>query len=146
MTSGSTGIPLEFVLDNKTVKRERAHFLYFWNKYGFKKGRDRCILLRGQYVANLKENILFEYDIFAKYKRFDSEYITEKQYAKLYKIQMEDFDAHIMQAYPSSAYNLARMFDELGIDPPHFDSIFLGSENVYTDQIDYIKKRIAQIL
>lgn len=137
-TGGSTDKPMEFYQDKEIMERESAFFNYYWSKYGYNSG-ERCVILRGHNVADINKKRFYEYDKIRNYKVFDSKYITKIEYLPFYDKQIKDFHARVLQAYPSSLYNFAKTYKESGINPPKFDLIFLGSENTYNDQIDFIK-------
>lgn len=139
-TGGSTDLPLEFRIDTETFYRSRAHFLFYWEMNGYVQGRDRCVRLRGDHILNKNTERLYIYDNLLNYKSFDSAYITEKEYTAAYKKQMEDFHARFLQTYPSSAYNLAKMFEAAGMIAPQFETIFFASENTIPEQTAYIKR------
>lgn len=138
-TGGSTDKPMEFFIDRSMNARENAFFYYYWEKYGYKAG-EKCIILRGHKVADLRKKIFYKYDRISNYKIFDSDYISDIKYIKYYDKQLKGFKAKVIQAYPSSLYTLAKIYEASGFEPPSFELVFLGSENTYDDQIEYIKK------
>lgn len=102
---------------------------------GYSVGKDRCIILRG----GGKNPQHYEYNQIYNYKLFDSDYVSDEIILKQYDVQIRDFNAKYMQAYPSSVFSLAKNYKIHGIDAPEFDVIFLGSENVIQSQLDTIK-------
>lgn len=138
-TSGSTGKPMQFMHDCATSDREKAMFHYYWAKYGYRYG-DKCIVLRGQGIADLPKKRFYQYDRFQNYKQFDSSLISNPEYLEYYDKGIRQFHAQIMQAYPSAVFSLAKNYINSGIDAPKFHTIFLGSENVTPYQCSFIKK------
>ncbi len=137
-TGGSTDKPMEFYLDRDTVVREKAFFEYYWNKNGYKFG-ERCVVVRGQH-ANPEQGKFTRFDPSNNYLLCDSRYLSNKDALLQIDNKIRKFGARIMQAYPSSAYSLARGYCALGIQAPHFDYVFLGSENTYDEQIEFIRE------
>lgn len=138
-TGGSTDKPMKFFLDQVIAERETAFFDYYWEKYGYKKG-ERCLILRGHKVADISKNRFYEYDKYRNYKILDSSFITKSEYLHYYDKEIRDFSARVIQAYPSSLFNLAKTYEAVGMTPPKIELIFLGSENTYPGQLDYLKK------
>ena len=103
---------------------------------GYNPSKDRCIILRGG-GKNAKH---FEYNQIYNYKLFDSDYAGDDSCLKYYDKEIKSFRASYMQAYPSSAFALAKNYIKEGLNPPHFEVIFLGSENVLKSQIELINK------
>lgn len=136
-TGGSQDAPMEFYLDKSILDREQATFTYYWEKNGYQYGKDRCVLFRGDRVANVKKEKFYSSDQLSNYRRFDCRYINN--YFRIYDSQIKAFNARFMQAYPSSAYLLASLYEKSDIIPPRFDVIFLGSENTSPEKIQIIK-------
>lgn len=137
-TGGSTGQPMRFLVDSNRYYLDEAFYRYYWEKCGFNVGKDRCIVLRGKKISIGKENKIYEYNRFWKYLYLDSsclEMINIKEIDYIIK----RYHAEIMQAYPSSVYMLAKLYELSGIKPPKIKKIFLGSENIYLQQLDYVK-------
>lgn len=138
-TSGSTGKPMCFFLDVATSERERAMFHYYWSKYGYNYG-ERCVLLRGQNVNRSSGTKFFKYDQFQNYKVFDSTSVSNLRNLDLYDKEIRKYRAKFIQAYPSALFNFARLYHMTERTAPRFQSIFLGSESVFPDQCEFIKK------
>jgi phenylacetate-CoA ligase len=138
-TSGSTGKPMQFMVDCATSDHEKAMFQYYWSKYGYRYG-DKCIVLRGQGIADLSKKCFYQYDRFQNYKQFDSSLVSNPEYLEYYDRGIRHFHAQIMQAYPSAVFSLAKNYAKYGIDAPKFHTIFLGSENVTPYQCGFIKE------
>lgn len=137
-TGGSTDKPMQFYLDPETIVREKAFFEYYWRKNGFKFGQ-KCVVLRG-YQAQPEIRRFTRIDYSSNYLLCDSRFITEEQAFYAIDKDIRRFGAGILQAYPSSAYLLAKSYVSHGIIAPHFDYIFLGSENTYESHISVIKE------
>lgn len=137
-TGGSTGTPLKFLLDSNKIYAEKAYFFYIWEKYGYKIG-DKCIFLKGDKIADVK-NLRFErFDSIYNYMRYDSDYLNQLKYFPYYDKTIKEFKAEVLFGFPSSVYQLAKMYCLSGITPPKFRLILLASENTYDDQLTFIR-------
>lgn len=138
-TGGSTDKPMEFFLDKATEIQELAFFEYYWSKNGYNFG-DKCVLLRGHHIAEINNARFTLRDNTQHYLICDSRYISDVSAVKSIIRDINQFGAKVLQAYPSSAYLFAKSIIALGLEAPHFDYIFLGSENTYDNQIEVIKE------
>lgn len=138
-TGGSTDKPMAFYHDQATEIRENAFFEYYWAKNGFVFG-EKCVILRGHQVADLGRGSFTQKDNTQHYLLCDSRYLSDANAVKSIIYDIKRFGARVLQAYPSSAYFFAKALIALGIEAPHFDYVFLGSENTYDDQIEIIKQ------
>lgn len=137
-TGGSTDKPMQFYLDSAIVARERAFFEYYWEKNGFRFGQ-KCVVLRG-HQAYPELGRYTKKDYASNYLLCDSRFISERHAFLSIDRDIKSYGARIMQAYPSSAYLLAKSYVSHGIIAPHFDYVFLGSENTYENQIATIQE------
>ncbi len=131
-TGGSTGIPMGFYYDKRTYSDvEWAFMTHQWKRVGYKH-RDKCVVLRGNVVNNIKEN--------KKYWEMDwennwlimSSYHLKDDTIPLYIEKIRDFKPKFIQAYPSALQILTAYMEKNKTEP--FESvkaIFCGSENIY---------------
>lgn len=141
-TGGSTDKPMKFALDKATQIREKAFFEYYWEKNGYSYG-EKCVILRGQQVARPDTKKYYALDQTRHYLIIDSRYITDREALSYIDAAIRRFNARVLQAYPSSAYLLAKAYEKMGKQLPPFEIIFLGSENTHEDQVDYIKQSFS---
>ncbi len=137
-TGGSTGHPMQFLIDEELYQREDAIYRFYWQKCGFNVG-EKCIILRGRKIYTDKTKKVYEYNQFWNYMYLDSSYLSN-EYFELYDDSIRKYRAKVIQAYPSSLILLAKLYEIRGIEAPTFKLIFLGSENINEDQISYLKK------
>lgn len=137
-TGGSTGQPMKFLVDEDIYQREDAIYGFYWNSVGFKVG-EKCIILRGRKIYTEENKKIYEYNQFWNYMYLDSAYLSV-EFFSLYDKAIREYKAKVIQAYPSSILLLAKLYEINNVTPPHFDYIFLGSENIDRIQIDYLKK------
>lgn len=145
-TGGSTGQPMKFRIDDEFYYREDAVYRYYWQLTGFNVGQ-KCIILRGQKIADVEKKIFYEYNRFWNYMYLDSSYINMENMSG-YDKAIKKFGAQFIQAYPSSLTLLAKMYQLSTKTAPQFKNIYLSSENVYPEQIELFKEvfRPAKIL
>ena len=137
-TGGSTGQPMKFLIDEDIYQREDAIYRFYWNSVGFKAG-EKCIVLRGRKIYTEENKKVYEYNQFWHYMYLDSLYLNA-EFFHLYDKAIKKYNAKVIQAYPSSLMLLAKLYQTKGVEPPKFKCIFLGSENVDDEQINFFKK------
>lgn len=137
-TGGSTGSPMKFALEQRQIYEEKAYFYYIWEKYGYRIG-DKCVMLKGDKLANANGRCLHKVDGIFNYLKLDSDYLVSEGHIDTYDQAIRKFGANFLFGFPSSIYLLASLYVRTGRKPPVFDTIFLASENTYPDQIDFIK-------
>lgn len=139
-TSG-TSMPFSFFLDDCFNGREQAYFSYYWEKTGNKGGyivdRDKCVILRGDKISSREH---FEYDKLRNSLILDSDYVNNLDVVKKYDSILRKYGGRYILAYPSSLFNLAKSYQDLGYKAPSFGTVYLGSENTYPFQIELIKE------
>lgn len=136
-TGGSSGLSLEFKVDEDLFYREDAMYRNYWERTGFHIG-DRCVILRGQrIIAN--DKFKAKYNPSQRYMYLDSAYIGDKLLNNYHK-ELQRFNAPNIQAYPSVLSLLAKAYKRSTIRAPRFERIYLGSENVYDDQLEIINE------
>lgn len=137
-TGGSTGSPLVFYTDREKAEIELSFFYYIWEKHGYKIG-ERCVFLKGDKLANASKTRFHRFDNVLNYLRFDSGYLSKSEYLKYFDEPIRKFDAKVIFGYPSSLFQFAKCYARARIAPPQFDLILMASENVYDDQLEFIK-------
>lgn len=140
-TGGSTGQPMRFLIDEDIYQREDAAYRYYWNSVGFNVG-EKCIILRGRKIYTESNKKVYEYNQFWNYMYLDSLYLSS-DFFSLYDDAIKKYKANRIQAYPSSLIMLAKLYQIKGVTPPKFEYIFLGSENVEEEQLEFLKKTFS---
>lgn len=138
-TGGSTGQPMRFLVDESRYYLDEAFYRYYWEKTGYCVGKERCVILRGEKIRNAANNNIYEYNRFWRYMYIDSNCL-ELDLLEKYDDAIRKFGARVIQAYPSSLYMLAKLYQLSGKSAPTFDIVYFSSENVYCDQMELIKK------
>jgi len=137
-SSGTTSNPLKFYQDYSTLEKDSAFHYYIWEKHGYRIG-EKCVVLRGHSVADVRKKIFCTYDKIYNYKIFDSSYLNNQEFLELYDKEIKNFNARILFGYPSSIYSLAKAYENSNLNPPSFDFICMSSENVFEYQNNFIK-------
>lgn len=137
-TGGSTSSPMKFYIDYIQQEKELSYFYYIWEKMGYKIG-DRCVSIKGEKIADVRNNRFSKYNRGYNWLCFDSDYLNKIEYCKYYVNEIIKFNADVLFGYPSSIYQLAKTILNCNIKSPHFKIILLASENTYSEQNEFIK-------
>lgn len=135
-TGGSTGQAMHFLIDDDLYYREDAVYRYYWASTGFDIG-DKCVILRGHRLIKDDRKFNYKYNPSWKYLILDSSYISA-QFLPEYDRVIKRFNIKNIQCFPSSLSLLARTYQNSNLEPPRFDRVYFGSENVYNNQIEVI--------
>lgn len=136
-TGGSSGHSLDFKVDEELFYREDAMYRSYWERTGFSIG-ERCVILRGQRIIS-NDRFKVRYNSSRRYMYLDSAYIGDRFFNNYHKALVR-FNAPNIQAYPSVLSLLARTYKRNQVKAPKFKRIYLGSENVYEDQLEIINE------
>jgi len=130
-TGGSTGSPLGFYQERViSGLREWAFMLAQWNRVGFNMN-DRCVILRGNIVANAYKGKLWEFDPINRYLILSSYHMNDSTLLD-YVARIRHFKPKFIQAYPSAIYILARYMKNNNIKPfTTVKAILCGSEKLF---------------
>lgn len=140
-TGGSTGIPFKFYVDRNNADAEYGFMYNAWESIGWKE-TDFGIRLRGSHLGD--ENHLMKkigYRLFA----LSSSFMTEENYEK-YMCIIEQSKATYLHVYPSTIADLSNLIinhhDEGRL---RIKQIFLGSENLYSWQIELVRTAFPEV-
>lgn len=125
-TGGSSGTPLSFYLHaGRTRPKERAHFDWFWAKWGYRPG-DRLLSVRG---GPLRDDALFEYQRIKNCLAVSCYHLNESNVERV-RQEAERFGPKFIHGYPSAVKNVIRCLQERGRSNVGFpvSAVFLGSE------------------
>jgi phenylacetate-CoA ligase len=141
-TSGTTGTPLEVIRSPDSVLMESAFLRRHWEWGGFKQGMRR-VTLRGDLVAPLERR----QPPYWFYNRFDNQLLVSSRHLREPCIEaiideIERFSPAVMQAYPSTAFALARFLKQRGRQL-RIPVVFTASEPLHRHQRELIKQRFA---
>ncbi|MBC7333965.1 MAG: phenylacetate--CoA ligase family protein, partial [Actinobacteria bacterium] len=129
-TSGTTGKPLQWYVNDLENQKELAFIFHQWSRVGVKPG-EPLIQLRGSVINNKK---LSEYNPITKVLRL-SPIIDSKDTVKYYIEKIQKFGAKFLHGYPSAIALFAYKIKEYKIKLPFkLKAILFASENVYSWQ------------
>jgi len=135
-TGGSTGIPFGFFHTTTNTWMENAFMHSGWERVGWTLG-DSTVVLRGKYVGT--EDKFWEFDTVTNELHMSSYCLTNHTYPQ-YISKIEKVQPKHLHAYPSAVSLLADLIlDNNDVNKIKFDTVLLGSENVYEWQINTIK-------
>ncbi len=141
-TSGTTGTPLEVFRDFSSILYERAFIRRHWECAGFKKLKKRATV-RGDLIVPLdkpKPPFWF-FNCFDNQLLISSRHLKHNYFNDIVK-KLEEFSPYILEAYPSTAFELAVYLKKKNvfIKIPY---VFTGSEMLYEYQRDLIAERFC---
>ncbi len=129
-TSGTTGKPLQWYVNDLERQKELAFIFHQWSRMGVKPG-EPLIQLRGSVISGKK---LYEYDPVTKVLRL-SPRIGSKEVTKYYIEKIQKFGAKFLHGYPSAIALFAYNTKEYKIKLPFkLKAILFASEKVYSWQ------------
>jgi phenylacetate-CoA ligase len=141
-TSGTTGTPLTVQRSLDSVIWENAFLRRHWHWSGYRPGMPRATL-RGDLVVPLERTA----PPFWFHNRYENQLILSSrhlrgEYYGAIADKLADFAPHLLQAYPSTAYDLAGYLWETGrrLEIPY---VYTGSEPLYPFQRALIEERLG---
>jgi len=139
-TSGTTGTPLEIFRSYFSVLHENAFIRRHWEWCGFKEGMKQASL-RGDLVVPIERKVppFWFYNPFENQLLLSSRHLRQGCFGHVAEA-LEKFSPYLMEAYPSTAYELAQYLKAKNryIKIPY---IFTGSEILYQHQWELITER-----
>jgi len=137
-TSGTTGTPLNLYRDYSSINFENAVIQRHYASaasLGLKK-----IILRGQIIipVNQQKPPFWEYNQADNELLMSSYHLSDKT-AKIFIEKIKEFNPQILCAYPSSAYLLAKHFNNLN-QQLNLTAVFTSSEKIEENQRELIEK------
>jgi phenylacetate-CoA ligase len=145
-TSGTTGTPLDIFRSMDSILWENAFIKRHWSWSGYMDGMKRAAL-RGDNVIPLKQNA----PPFWMYNRFNNQLLLSSRHLMPrnmgYIIEaLQHFQPYMIQAYPSTAFALARYLENINAPSLAIPCIFTGSEILYPYQRELIERYVGKIM
>jgi phenylacetate-CoA ligase len=128
-TGGTLGRPLGLYNLRDSGWRERAFIETLWSRIGFHLNSTRAIL-RGTAVTNKRGWFYDPKERAYVFSNFRLTPCTARQYAEIMHRKQPSF----FHCYPSSMVDFARCLKENDSQPPSFQALLAGSENLYPGQ------------
>jgi len=139
-TGGSTGIPLQFEYTRDSYEWRRAIFMRGYGWAGYKPG-DKVAYLWSVPVGELSRYSRLKmraYHLIQREKYLNVFDMTPENMISYLKSMRRFKPKHIV-AYGLQMYHFAKFIKENSLSTPPIDSIIIGAEKVYPDQIELIK-------
>jgi len=139
-TGGTTGMPLEFILDKRySTLTEMVFLQHMWKGIGYKP-RDKCIVLREDNVEKIipgkkywKRNILTNWLIMSAF------HLNADTFPIFYK-RILSYKPRFILAFSSNAYFLAKYIKDNNLEPiPGLKAVICASENLFEWQRKYME-------
>jgi phenylacetate-CoA ligase len=132
-TSGTTGTPLIVHRSLDSVIWEYAFVHRHWGWSGFRRGMPRATL-RGDMVsaADSTEGPFWRHNAWENQLLLSSRHLRAPFIERMVE-KLASFKPHLLQAYPSTAYELARYLQGIGRVVP-IPFVYTGSEMLYAHQ------------
>lgn len=140
-TGGTTGLPLDFVLDKRTSSPyETAYLENIWRTVGYRR-YDRCIVLRQDHVPGIIEGKKYwKINRMTNWLTMSAFHLNEDTFEVFYK-KIIDFKPRFIIAFPSNAYLLAKFIKERDYQPlSSLRGIICSSENMYDWQRKFMEE------
>jgi phenylacetate-CoA ligase len=129
-TSGTTGKPLQWYVDEVENKKELAFIFHQWARVGVNPG-EKLVQIRGSIIDNKR---LCDYDPINRVLRL-SPRIDSKDVVKYYIEKIHKFGAKFLHGYPSIIALFAYKVKEYQLELPFkLEAVLFASENVYSWQ------------
>jgi len=141
-TGGTTGMPLEFLLDNRyATLTEMVYLRHMWKRVDYQP-RDRCIVLREDNVDGIVEGKRYwKRDLLTNWLVMSAFHLNADTFYIFYK-KIQSYKPKFILAFPSNAYLLAKYIKANNLDPiPSLKAVICASENLY----DWQRKEMTEI-
>ncbi|TJY34765.1 phenylacetate--CoA ligase family protein [Pontimicrobium aquaticum] len=134
-TGGTSGTPFEFYLEKGVSRpKEKAHFDWYWNQFGFNEG-NKILMIRGESLAG---NKLYEFQAIENRLAISCYLINSSNIHEVIKV-INKFEPHFIHAYPSALISFMDYVNDCSMNLKlNIKCVFLGSESLILQD----KKRI----
>lgn len=141
-TSGTTGTPLTIFRSLDSVIWEYAFVHRHWAWSGLRRGMPRATL-RGDLVASADqtEGPFWHFNVWENQLLLSSRHLRTPFVERIVE-KLSSFHPYLMQAYPSTAYELAKYLQTVGRVVP-IPFVYTGSEMLYSHQRALIEEAFA---
>lgn len=142
-SGGTTGTTLSFKMDKETHRRKEAQALRYWERHGYRPGKDKTIMFRAGVLVPLGQKIRkpWRTDSARKMLYLSSYYASDEFFDQYYEM-LTKWRPKFMHFLPSAAYLFANFLNERGLTIP-LEKAFSASEQLYDFQKDAIEKAFS---
>lgn len=146
-TGGTTGMPLEFYINNYTARtKEIANQYYFELKvWHYRHWLDKCVAIRG---TRIPEELINKGIFWVKSNRdrglsFSSFHLTDENYST-YMAKLREYKPRFIRAYPSSIVALCQLMQRHGHHGLEgLKGVLCSSENVWPWQRKLVRETLG---
>lgn len=133
-TGGTSGKPVNLLMEREAIFREWAFVYHYWSKFGYDYRKSRLATLRG---IDFNGKYFIENPLYMEI-RLNPMLMNRNNIAEYIK-RVKAYKATFLYGYPSSVYNFCKLSEENHIDISKiFKGVFLISENLYPFQEEKI--------
>ena len=137
-TSGTTGSPLHFIMDNYTQAYYRAHIIRHRRWHNMKVGKDWCASFGGKRIVNIEKLPLWRYDFPDKLVIYSTYHMSDENMYEYYK-HIHRRKIRYIKGYPSNLFIFAKFLNDNKLKLP-MKCIFTGAEPLYS----FIKQELEK--
>lgn len=140
-TGGTTGMPLDFLLDKRTSSViELSYLEHMWKKVNYRR-YDRCVVLREDNIDNIIEGRKYwKMNYTTNWLTTAARYLNADTFPVFYN-KIFSFNPRFIIAFPSNAYLLARFIRENNLKNfRRLKAVICSSENMYSWQRQYMEQ------
>ncbi|MCM3610391.1 hypothetical protein M4S82_03945 [Planococcus sp. MERTA32b] len=139
-TSGSTGNPVGFYVDEDSTMKEWAYTLYLWKRVGYRPDSSRLLLRGKTFWAQKNKSKNWQYDALRRELScniFDLNNDNLEDYCKA----IEKYKPEFIHGYMSATVILCKYIESRPNKLKHqFKAVLAVSENVLDNQREYVEK------
>ncbi len=139
-TGGTTGLPMEFSLDNRFSSLKEMLFLrHMWKRVGYRP-RSRCVVLREDTVPTIVEGATYwKRNVLTNWLIMSSFHLNADTFDIFYK-KIASYKPEFIIAFPSNIYLLAKFMKEKNLGTiPSLKAIICSSENIFDWQRTFME-------
>ena len=145
LTSGTTGTPLRLYRDYRCINFENA-MLWRQRNWAGVQLEDRRAILRGEIVTDAsRTKPPYWVESLGGRELILSSYHISPASIRQYVDALRQFDAACLEAYPSSAFALAQLMEEMDIEPLGLKAVITSSETLLSRQRQLIEKKLGRL-
>lgn len=139
-TGGTTGLPMEFSLDNRFSSLKEMLFLrHMWKRVGYRP-RSRCVVLREDTVSKIVEGETYwKRNLLTNWLIMSSFHLNADTFDIFYR-KIVSYKPEFIIAFPSNIYLLAKFMKEKNLNAiPSLKAIICSSENIFDWQRTFME-------
>jgi len=138
-TGGSTSVPMKFFLPLRTSRgKEKAYINHILSHLGYEP-RDRTIILKGRNIVPDESKRVWQYEPVDNHLVLSSNHLNPDHIQSMLK-EIKKYQPKFIYGFPSAVMDFLRAAQTVRCEGlPEIQGVFLGSENVFDEQIAQIR-------